>query len=215
MVAALRLGRALPGPLRFVALWWFVGFLQDCVQYYIGHYLHRHNLWVNHVMLPFTTGLLLWAFSLWQESDVPRMAFRIAIPLYGLVWLVLQVAVERFDRYSTYASPISCLLLVCVAAYTIVSLALRSTEPVWRQEWLWIASGYMLYFGSEVVLMPLGNLLFAAGPDLSRIYRIFTVCGLVATLLITGGMLCARPLLSSGGSSWPRRSWRPFSSPPS
>jgi hypothetical protein len=189
------------------ALW----FLQDCAMLWLIE-LHRPNLWINHFTLPITTSILLWAFSLWQEGEVARMAFRIAIPLYVIVWLILSLTVERLDRFSNYASPISDLLLVCVAAYTLVTASLRSTEPVWRQEWLWIGSGILLYFGAEVVLMPLSNMLVASRREMLFLYRSLAVIGIVEALLITGGMLCAGAHPNSGGSFW-QRHWQRESSP--
>ncbi|HXE60636.1 MAG TPA: hypothetical protein VN607_08000 [Gemmatimonadaceae bacterium] len=190
VLAAMRLSRALPVALRLVALVYALWFLQDCVMWWLAD-AGRNNLWISHIALPVTTGLLMWAFSLWQEDGVARMAFRIAIPLYVLVWLFLLWRVERLDHFSTYASPLACLLLICMAAYTLVTASLRSRETVWRQEWLWIGSGFLLYYGGEVVLMPLSNILFAAHRELHFVYQLFGALGILSTLLVTWGILCA------------------------
>ena len=205
MLVAMRLARGLPVALRLVALVYALWFLQDCVMWWLADAGHN-NLWVSRIALPVTTGLLLWAFSLWQEDGVTRTAFRLAIPLYVLVSLALLLWVERLDHFSTYASPVGCLLLIGVAAYTLVTASLRSREPVWRQEWLWIGSGFLLYYGGEVVLMPLSNILYAAHPQLHFVYQIFGAVGMVSTLLVTWGILCARPHLVSRGSLLERRS---------
>jgi hypothetical protein len=213
LFAGLHVGRSLPKALRFVVLVFVIWFAQDCVMWWLAKQLHRNNLWVGHVMRPVWTGLLLWAFSLWQKGDVARMAFRLAIPFYGVAWLALQLLVERADRFSKYASPLSAMLLVCVAAYTLVAESLRAEEPVWRTDWLWVSVGMLLKFCGVVVLMPLSNLMLTSPEDLRFMYQLYGASSVVATLFVTGGVLCARPHPSSGGSSWPRLSWRPFSSP--
>ncbi|HSC31677.1 MAG TPA: hypothetical protein VLD17_08125 [Gemmatimonadaceae bacterium] len=214
VLAAMWLARGLPAALRLVALVYALWFFQDCVMWWLADAGHN-NLWVSHIALPVTTGLLMWAFSLWQEDGVARMAFRLTIPLYVLVCLVLLLRVERLDHFSTYASPVGCLLLISMTAYTLVTGSLRSTEPVWRQDWFWVGSGLLLYFGGEVVLMPLSNILFAAHLQLHFLYQVFGAVGIVSTLLVTWGMLCARPRPIYGGSSWEWRSWRQSSSRPS
>lgn len=204
MLAAMWLARRLPVALRLVALVYALWFFQDCVMWWLAD-AGRNNLWVSHIALPVTTGLLMWAFSLWQEDGMARMAFRIAIPLYVLVCLVLLLRVERLDHFSTYASPVGCLLLIGMASYTLVTASFRSREPVWSQEWLWIGSGFLLYYAGEVVLMPLSNILFAAHAQLHFVYQVFGAVGIVSTLLVTWGMLCARPHSISVGSFWERR----------
>jgi hypothetical protein len=214
ILAGLYIGRALPKALRFIVIFFAIWFVQDCVMWWLASQ-NRNNLWVTHLMQPVSTGVLLWAFSHWQKGDVARMAFRLAIPLYTIAWLGLQLFVERADRFSKYASPLSAMLIVCVCAYTLVSSSLRAEEPVWRMDWLWVSVGVLIEFGANVVLMPLSNLLLASPKELLFLYQLYGGVGVVANVIITGGVLCARPHPSSGGSSWPRPSWRPFSPPPS
>ncbi len=175
---------------------------------------HRgNNLWVSHLGLPISASLLLWAFSLWQERDVARLTFRLAIPLFIVVWIGLLVFAENLQAFSRYGSPLRAILLVYVAAYTLVTRSVGAVEPVWREDWFWVAAGTLVSYGTSAIVTPLANLLLATSPgQLRRMYDVFNGVDVIANLLVTWGMLCARPRPISGGSSWQRRSWR-LSSP--
>lgn len=216
MAVALRVGRGLSPALRTIALLYALKFVTDGAMWVVGPgLLHRQNVWVANLMLPVFTGLYLWAFSLWQERDVVRLTFRLAIPLFVATWAGLLLWAEDLNEFSRYASPLQALLLVCISAYTLVTASLRSAEPVWRQEWFWVSAAALLSYGSSAILTPLSALLLrtASMDQILRVFETFNGVDTVANLLTTGGMLCARPRPSSGGSFWRRSSWRQ-SSPP-
>ncbi|HKB54938.1 MAG TPA: hypothetical protein VKD22_13160, partial [Ramlibacter sp.] len=111
VAAALFVGRRVSRPTRLVAILFVLWFSEDLAQQLLIH-LHHNNNWLLHLTMPFEAALLLWAFSLWQDSEVARRAMLLAVPIYVVVWLVLQLFVERLDRVSQYAWPVSCLLVL-------------------------------------------------------------------------------------------------------
>lgn len=170
---------------------------------------HVHNIWLNNVLMPVYTALYLWAFSLWQTGAVSRLAMRLAIALFFVVWLASTVLMGGITRFPRVAGPIQSMLLVCVAAYTLVTAAMRATDPVWRHDWFWISAGVLLTFGTSTLLDPItGQLAYTHPATAKSVIAIWNVIDGVSSLLITGGFLCARRHPSSGGSSWPRPSWR-------
>jgi len=200
VLAALVVGRRLSRPLRFIAVLFVLWFCEDIADVLLIR-LHHSNDWLLHFTMPFETALLMWAFSLWQDREVARRAMRLVIPIYVVVWLVLQLFVERLDRVSQYAWPLSNLLVLAVAAFTLVSKSARTTEPGWRQPWFWISAGMIIDMGSQVAYNPITNILIATHQRGTAIFQAFAAVSILSYSLTTWGILCERRHPSSGGSS--------------
>lgn len=198
--AALAVGRRLSRPSRLIAILFVLWFCEDMTQQLLIH-LHHNNNWLLHLTMPIEATLLLWAFSLWQDSQVARRAILLAVPIYAVVWLVLQVFVESLDRLSQYAGPMSYLLVLAVAAFTLVSKSARAVSPGWRQPWFWISAGMIIDMGSQVALNPITNILIATHQRGTAIFQAFGAVGILCYSLTTWGILCERRHPSSGGSS--------------
>lgn len=198
--AALAVGRRLSRPSRLIVVLFLLWFCEDLTQQLLIH-LHHNNNWLLHLTMPFEAALLLWAFSLWQDSEVARRAILLAVPIYGMVWLVLQLFVERLDRLSQYAGPMSYLLVLAVAAFTLVSKSARTVLPGWRQPWFWVSAGIIIDMGSQVALNPITNILIATHQRGAAIFQAFGAVSILSYSLTTWGILCERRHPSSGGSS--------------
>ncbi|MGH7648200.1 MAG: hypothetical protein ACREND_08790 [Gemmatimonadaceae bacterium] len=209
ILAAFVVGRRLSRPSRLVVILFVLWFCEDLTQQVLIH-LHHYNNWLLHLTLPIEATLLLWAFSLWQDSQVARRAIWLAVPIYVVVWLVLQVFVESLDRLSQYAGPMSYLLVLAVAAFTLVSKSARAVSPGWRQPWFWISAGMIIVMGSQVALNPITNILIARHQGADAIYQAYGAVSILSYSLTTWGILCERRHPSSGGSSslppWPLES---------
>lgn len=200
LFAALAVGRRLSRPSRLIVILFVLWFCEDAVQILLIH-LHHHNNWLLHFTLPLEAALLLWAFSLWQDSEVARRAMLLAVPLYVVVWLVLQLFVERLDQVSQYAGPMSYLLVLAVAAFTLVSKSAHTVTPGWRQPWFWISAGMIIDMGSQVVFNPITNILIATHQRGAAIFHAYAAVSILSYSLTTWGILCERRHPSSGGSS--------------
>jgi hypothetical protein len=208
LLAAIRVRRSLTPALRLVTAVFGLGIAQEIVNAWLTS-RHVHNTWLNNVLMPVYTGLFLWAFSFWQIGAVSRLAMRLAIPLFVLVWFVLTVLMDGVTGFPRFSGPIQSLLLVCVAAYTLITASMRATDPVWKHDWFWISAGVLLTFGTSTLLQPItGHLAYTHPATAKSVISIWNVIDGTASLLIMGGILCARRHPTSGGSSWPRPSWR-------
>lgn len=180
--------------------------------------MSRHgapNLWFLHLAMPIFASLLIWALSGWQRAEVSRRAFRLTIPLFVFLWAVL-LRVEGLAAFSYIGGPIRSVLLVALSCYTLVSNARHSWTPVWRADWFWVSTGLLLSFGARVVLTPISQALLASSPaEILRMYTVFDAIDVVATLLVSWGILCAKRESVSGGSSSPRSRSPAYSLPPS
>ena len=198
--AGLTVGRRLSRPSRLVVALFVLWFCEDLAEGLLIH-LHHTNDWLLHLTMPFEAALLLWAFSLWQDSELARRAIVLVIPIYAGVWLALQLFVERLDRLSQYAGPMSYLLVLAVAAFTLVSKSAHTQLPGWRQPWFWISAGMIIDMGSQVALNPIANILIATHQRSAMIFQAFGVVSILSYSLSTWGILCERRHPSSGGSS--------------
>lgn len=215
VAAGYRCGRALPRPLRLVALCFAVMFVQDAVGWWMAEN-DVNNLLVSHVGTPLQTLLLLFALADWQAGETGRRAVRIAAIGFLAVWGILLVAVEDPRAFSRFTQPLQAILIVSVAAWTMVQRTVRSFESPLEEPWFWVTSGLLLYFGTGAVLGPVSNLLVRTAPELvMTAYVGKAVVNIVAYLLVARGMLCRLPSGSSGGSSWPPASSPSSSHPPS
>jgi hypothetical protein len=213
LIVAARLPQRLSPAAALTAYAFGVSFVEDCV----GWWLSRHgapNLWFLHLAMPVFPSLLIWALSLWQRSDVSRLAFRLTIPLFVVTWAILLLHVERLPDYSFVGGPIRSVLLVTLACYTLVTNARQSLNPVWRADWFWISSGLLLSFSARVVLTPISASLVNSAPaELIRMDVIFNAIDVIATLLVSWGVFCAKRESASGGFSSPHSRSRVFSRP--
>ncbi len=212
-VAAVAAERTLSRPLRLVAACFAVMFLQDAIGWWMAD-RGINNLWLSHVGTPLQTLLLLLALAHWQMGETERRAVRIVAPVFLVLWGILLVAVEAPRTFSRFTQPLQAILIVAIAAWTMIRRTTRTFEAPAAEPWFWVTSGLLLYFGTGAVLSPVSNLLVRTAPDLVMAAHVGkAVVNIVAYLLVARGMLCRLTSGSSGGSSWPPAS-SPSSSPP-
>lgn len=190
-------------------------FVQDAAGWWMAE-RDINNLWVAHVGTPLQTLLLLFALAEWQTGETGRRAVRFAALGFLLLWGILLAAVEDPRAFSRFAQPLQAILLVSVAAWTMVRRTVLTFEAPLAEPWFWVCAGLLLYFGSGAVLGPVSNLLLRSDPGLVRIaYVAKAVINVAAYLLVTRGVLCSLPSGNSGGSSSRRLSSPSSSGPPS
>lgn len=175
--------------------------------------INNHPL--NYVAMPAAGGLVLWALSLWQTRRAPRRVMRIAVPIYLLVCALLVLLVENARTFSSVAQPLSGVVGLAAAAYTLVARSLEEADGLTRQDWFWTCGGLALYFGSASMLGPLATLLGGNLALLARAYELKSVVDVVAFLAIARGITCRTQARPSGVSSSPASSPSALSSSPS
>jgi hypothetical protein len=203
--AIFALRRPVPRALLLTAVTMLGMFLLDISMIWMGQ-LGIENLWLINAGLPFITALILWSFSYLQTRNLPRDTMRIAAGLYILVWLIMSALVDDLQQFSRFTGPLQALVVLVAAGYTLVSRVKKTYTPLWAP-WFWISLGWILYFGSGVVLEPVSRVLLdAASMDYLRaVYYVKAAINILAYALLTMGVLCGRSSLTYGGS---------FSQPP-
>ena len=202
-LGALRFGRRLPAARRWVVGWALVLLGNDLTQLAFAQ-SGRHNLGIRYLVGPVETGVVLIALSLWHGDSVARLALRVAVPVFTLIWFLLVAFVERTDTFGLVTGPLQALVLLVASLGTLL-LRVRSQEGgLLQEDWFWVCAGLSLWYGTSAALEPLSRLLVAEHPSVvSSAYQVKAVVDILASLIIARGMLCPIPPRPSGGSSSP------------
>ena len=145
--------RNLSRPMRWMVVYLAATFLEDLFTVYWSRH-GRPNLWVVNLYTPFETFILCMMFAGWQL----RMRWRAAI-YAGMVaciafWGAVTFVVEGLHGFSRYTKPVEALLVVAIAAWTLVDRSRRTISPLTRHTWFWVSVGTMVYFAYLVMLDP-------------------------------------------------------------
>ncbi len=136
-------------------------FMLDVVMTWLGK-RGSQTLWIIHAALPVITALILWSFSYLQLRSRPagchahrRGALRGGLARHD------GVASRISSQFSRFTAPLQALVILVAAAYTLVTRLRKSSTPA-AAPWFWISIGWLLYFGSGVVLDPVSDMLLAS-----------------------------------------------------
>lgn len=137
--------------------------LTDLVVYYVS----AHSTRVQSVVrIWFLVSVLLVCATLatFQHDGRRAIWLRVAAIVYGIAWLILSFTVEAFDAYSTYAGPLSGVVILGAALMTIfrrVALARRdlAADPGFLVAVAFAAIGLPTAFQTVVVQLWLNNLI--------------------------------------------------------
>ena len=204
-IAGLR-RRPLSLPLKLLAIYSAVTLAESCLMAYFSSRDQR-NIWMIHLFTPFEASMFLWMFSRWQVREVARLTVLIAIPMFLVFWSFLTVTTESLSEFPVYGKSAEAILLVAVAAWTLVTRSSRLLMPLTRYSWFWVCVGTLVYFPFLSALNPISRLLVTENRELViTMFQVNAVLGTAANLLFAWGMLCLQPHPSSGGSSSPQPS---------
>jgi hypothetical protein len=186
----------------WVATWSALYVLENAIAIPLALNGHNNHL-LTYIFVPLQGAAILWAFSLWQTQQMPRLTMRAAIPGFLLAWLLL-LSIEDLSSFSAVAEPVYSLLALAAALYTLVTRGAASSLPLLRQDWFWVCGGLALHFGALALLTPLGAALVRSNPDVVvRAYTMRAWINMLAYACVTIGLLCPPPSALSGRSFSP------------
>ena len=149
------------------------------------------NLVLFTLVTPLSAAIVLWVLSCWQTGEVSRLTLRATIIFVTVAWAALTYAIEDSSSFSRVADPMSDLVCLGAAAFTLVARSRHGEGPLHRSDWFWVSAGMALYFGSGSALSPLSALLVKEAPDLViRAYEVKSVLDVFAFLAIARGVTC-------------------------
>ena len=198
--------RPLSFPLRLIAFYCAVAFAESCVMWYLADRSIR-NLWLIHLFTPLEATIFLWAFGRWQLRETSRTTVYASIPLFLVLWGYFAYGSESFREFPRYVKSVECMLLVAVAAFTLVTRSRSLVTPVAGHGWFWVSIGTLIYFSFLSVLNPITNQLLPHSPALVLyMFDVNAALAALSSLLFARAMLCQQPHHSSGGFSSSRPS---------
>jgi hypothetical protein len=190
LVAAVVARRPLRGARVWILAWCAILVTADATSLWLGRH-NVSNLVVFNLLSPACLAIVLWALSDWQHAELPRLTLRLAIIPFLAAWGVLTFALEDTSSFSRVADPLTSLVGLGAAAFTLVAKSHRAGGSLLRQDWFWVSGGMVLYFGTAAMLQPLSALLVGNAPQLViRAYEIKSVLDVFAFLLIARGVVC-------------------------
>ena len=174
---------------RIIAAYCILGFIQSIYLTVLAT-AGTHNLWLIHAFVPVQGVMFLWALALWQTRERARITIFMVIPLFVAVWLGLTLTVESLEGLPRYVKIIEGLLVIAVAAYTLVTRSLHITGPVTSHAWFWISAAMVMYLSFGAILSPISSLLLPYAPErVSIMFRVNAVLLLICNLMFARAMV--------------------------
>lgn len=183
---------------RWIAIWGVLFFASDLLQLGFSRWQYN-NLFLFIFINPVEDGVILWALSYWQLRPVTRIAFRVAIPIVILIYVVIAVAAGENDSFQTFAGPFRALVVMAASLFTLLSRSTEDADGVWTKDWLWATIGVSLYYGLIVAAQPIVAIVAPQSTSAARaVFTVKAIGDVIAFILIWRGMRC--PLMQSNYS---------------
>ncbi len=183
--------RVKPAPLRVIAAYCLLGFVQSMALSLLST-RGEYNLWLMHLFIPIQATMFLWALALWQTRERLRVTVGMIVPLYLVVWLALTLTVESFDTFPRYVKIVEGLLVITVAAYTLLTRSQQISGQVTAYPWFWVCSALVMYLSFGAIVNPVSSLLLPHAPD-----RVSFMSSVNAVLLTLCNLLFARAMYAA------------------
>ena len=206
VAASAHAGR-LSSPLKLIVLYSAATLAEALLLTYLSN-VDRVNLWLVHAYTPFEATVLLLAMSRWQVRELARTTVMLSIPTFLVLWAALSLTAESLAEFPQYVKSVEAILLVAVAAFTLVTRSRNLVVPIGRQPWFWVTVGVMIYFAFLAILNPMSNALLRRDANvlLMGVYQVNAALIIVHNILFVWAIRCQQQQANSGGSSLPRQS---------
>jgi hypothetical protein len=178
-------------PLKVIAAYTSMAFAQSLALIWLAT-RGINNLWLIHLFVPVQAGMFLWALALWQTREVARMTVLLAIPLYLAAWIALALTVESFSTFPRFVKIFEGLLVISVAAYTLVTRSQHISGPVTSYPWFWVGAALVTYLSFGAIVNPVSSLLLPYAPE-----RVLIMSAVNSVLLIVCNVCFARAMVTA------------------
>jgi hypothetical protein len=105
--------------------------------------------------------------------------------LYALFWVSAKTFIENVDKFDSYSSSLSAVILICMALVSLYDMMKTSSEPFVKDPRLWFAMAVLFYFSGNLMNFALFNSIF--------VWRLHMALNIIHNLLLTGVFLCQQP----------------------
>ncbi len=123
----------------------------------------------NHILFHFYTPLELIAITIIILLVVNSKNFKsvtsiILIP-YLIFWFISKFTFESLNQIDNVTSTVANTIIFLLAVYGILKITLSSFGSVWKDPKIITLFGILLYFGGNLFVFALSNLIFSRGND--------------------------------------------------
>lgn len=143
-------------------------------------FIFENNYIFFHFYTPLELIIITIAILLIVDSKNFKMvAVFILIP-YLIFWFVSKFTFESLDQIDNVTSTVANTIIFFLAVYGILKITLSSFGSIWHDPKIITLFGILLYFGGNLFVMALSNLIFSKGNDdailLWKIHNTLHIC---------------------------------------
>lgn len=159
--ATLLTGRNRSRPVVLVVSAILFAFVTDWIGRYVGH-VSGNSLWLSNASGAPITAMTLAALADWQVTQVERLAFRLSIIPYLLVFTALLFWADEAHNFSRYAYPFSTLVTLGAAVWTLLRRAfVPAMGQLTHTDWFLVSVGLALNAATTTLSSPIAAVLLA------------------------------------------------------
>ena len=158
LLVAWRRRQALPVPLRWMCTYLALTLIEDLFMIYWSRD-GRHNLWIMNLYTPVEAILFGLMYAGWQLRERWRTALYAGTAAFIVFWFVMIMTIEPITEFSRFTKSVEALLVIAVAAWTLVQRSRHTAAPLTAHPWFWASVGTLLYFAYFLLLNPVSLVL--------------------------------------------------------
>jgi hypothetical protein len=191
LLAAWRRRRSLPEPVRWMCTYLALTLIEDLFMIYWSRG-GRHNLWIMNLYTPLEAAMFGMMYAGWQLRERWRTVVYAVSALFVVFWLVMIMTIEPITEFSRFTKSVESLLIIAVAAWTLVQRSRHTAAPLTAHAWFWASVGTLLYFAYFLLLNPVSLVLWSRLDLLVVVYEINGAMVIVMYLFWLRAILLAR-----------------------
>jgi hypothetical protein len=175
---------------KLVIYFLLFGFLIDSFTFWpiLGHKIIP---FFSHIFVLVEFVIVLFIFSLWQDSREVRMVIRCIMGAFILFWISAKLTFEPFHTPFIMTAAISAIILTLAAAYTLFIVYENNSSSLLKNQKFWILLSFI--FNSSGTLLPIIFAEFLFGQSRELFYMAWSITwflAIISNVLFTIGFLC-------------------------
>ncbi len=171
--------RNLPYPIKLIVYYISFSVVISILAKWIA-LIFGNNYILFHFYTPLEIIIITIAILLIIESKKFKMAAIFILTPYFIFWLISKLTFESLNQMDNVTSTIANTIIFFLAVYGILKITLSSFGSVWHDPKIITLFGILLYFGGNLFVFALSNLIFSRGNDdaiqLWTIHSVLHIC---------------------------------------
>ncbi len=182
-VIALMIGwytfRNLPHPIKLIVYYISFSVVTNILAEWFA-LLFGNNYILFHFYTPLELIIITITILLIIESKKLKMVSIFILIPYLSFWAISKFTFESLNQVDNVTSTIASTIILFLAVYGILKITLSSFGSIWHDPKIITLFGILIYFGGNLFVMALSNLIFSRGHDdaiiLWKIHNVLYIC---------------------------------------